>query len=73
MTEEDEALFRLALDAGVLPSEMKYDEEHGVLLSASAVRKLAARAPDRERAKIVLDQVADSVRAGFKCIEGGRT
>jgi hypothetical protein len=68
---KDSDLVRMCRDAGVLPSEMVHDPVHGWLLSAAAVRKLAAKAPDQDRAQTVRDMVADVVRSGFKAIDGG--
>ena len=38
---------RIAQAAGVSPFEMRVDQEHGLLIAPSGVRKLIAVAPDR--------------------------
>lgn len=52
MTRED--TLALARKAGLLPSEMRDDPVHGLVITAAGMRKIAALAPDQERARQVL-------------------
>jgi hypothetical protein len=52
----------LAEAAGVLPHEMRADPEHGLLVSPSGARKLAAIAPDRYAAATFNAQLARRMR-----------
>ena len=56
MTQRDQIL-ALAIRAGVHPDEMRDDPEHGLLISASGVRKMASVAPDPARAIELADQL----------------
>ena len=54
--------------AGIDPAEVRHDPEHGALLSAEGVGKLAAIAPDQQRAQQVRDFVAQTVRRSFRAV-----
>jgi hypothetical protein len=70
MTEDETAYYRqLYADAGILPSEIREDPVYGTMLTVSAVRKLAAVAPDQAAAEAVLDQVARAVRGTFRLVD----
>jgi hypothetical protein len=60
------------LCAGLSADEIRADPQHGLLISASGARKLAALASDPERAQVVRDQVADAVRRTLRVLPGGK-
>lgn len=47
----------LAARAGIEAHELRYDPVHGLLMSATAVRKLAALVPDTAQKMTVLEAV----------------
>ncbi len=69
---EDNDMRRLCARAGVTADEMLDHPQYGLLLSASATRKLAALAEDQGKAQAVRDQVAKEVRTcTIKTMMGG--
>jgi hypothetical protein len=46
---------------GILPEEVMLDPEHGELLNVTGVRKLAARAPNQDRAERFIDSLDNHI------------
>ena len=71
-TTDDKWLRKLCARAGVTANEMRQHPEHGLMLTASAVRKLAEAAPDQDAAKEVLNMMAQMQRSALRVVPGGK-
>jgi hypothetical protein len=54
-------LLYLMFRAGLTKDDMMFDPEHGLLVSLEGARKMAKLAPDPEDARVVLDQIEESI------------
>lgn len=65
---EEARLDAIAARAGLDESEIRRDPEHGVLVSASGVRKLCALSTDASAVRFVLDLVAREQRNEMRLV-----
>jgi hypothetical protein len=64
MTNEE--IMMLCIQAGVLPSEIKFDPIHGPMLNMSGLRKLTALSDNPPKARAFVDDIEQTLNEHFK-------